>query len=76
MTIYEVLSLNKELLKTLSEFSININDYKDVQLYEDYLAMKRQGNKITYIVCTLANKYKKCERSVYRIIKHFSKHCK
>lgn len=31
MTIYEVLSLNKELLKTLSEFSININDYKDVR---------------------------------------------
>lgn len=37
--------------------------------------MKNRGEKTTYAVAFLANKYSVSERKVYDIIKRFGKHC-
>lgn len=37
--------------------------------------MKSRGEKTTYAVLYLANKYSVCERKVYDLIKRFGKRC-
>lgn len=37
--------------------------------------MKNRGEKTTYAVLHLANKYSICERKVYDVIKRFGKCC-
>ena len=43
-------------------------------LYTEYEVMKKQGEKTTYAVAFLANKYSVSERKVYDVIKRFGKH--
>ena len=47
----------------------------DIDLYSEYETMKDQGEKTTYTVAFLAQKYSVSERKVYDIIKRFGKHC-
>lgn len=50
MTVYDIVSLNRELLKRLHKNGIKVNDYKWLDLYNDYLQMKADGDKTSYIV--------------------------
>lgn len=54
MKIYEILSINRELLERLNNFGINTNDFKDVEIYSEYLKMKSLGHKVSYIVMALS----------------------
>lgn len=45
MTVYEIVSLNRELLKRLHKNGIKADDYKWLDLYNDYLQMKADGDK-------------------------------
>ena len=75
MTIYEILSFNRELLRRLCEAGIKPDDYRFAGLYEDYIRMKRDGEKTTYIVAVLADRYGVCERKVYGIIRRLQETC-
>ena len=75
MTIYELLSLNKDLLRYLSETGIRVKDYRYVYLFRDYTKMKRDGCKTTYAVAVLAEKYGICERKVYDVIRRLQETC-
>lgn len=75
MKVCEILFLNRELLKWLHDFGIESNDYKWVPLYQEYLKMKSEGDKVTYIVAVLSRKYNVCERKVYKIIQKMEKDC-
>ena len=46
-----------------------------IDLYSEFEAMKNRGEKTTYAVLYLANKYSVCERKVYDVIKRFGKRC-
>lgn len=72
MTVYEALSLGRNLLEQLQTARVRIEDVGYVQLYEDYLRLRDQGEKKTYIVACLSEQYGVCERKVYGIIKQFS----
>lgn len=76
MTIFEILNFNKELLRRLSEIGVKVNDYKYVDIYIDYHIMSKGGDKKTYIVAKLAEKYKMSERKVYSIISRLGNDCK
>lgn len=76
MTIYEILSFNKELLKRLYKAGVKFNDFQYVDLYDEYKLMKSSGYKTTYIVALLSDKYSICEIKVYSLIQHLSKDCK
>lgn len=79
MKIYELLDFNKELLKRLCFAGIKPEDYKYADLFADYERLNREGEKKTYIVATLADKYGISERKVYSVISHLSQeldHCK
>ena len=75
MTIYEILSFHRELLRRLCNVGIKPSDYRFVALYEDYMRTKREGDKTTYIVAILAERYAVCERKVYDIIRRMSAEC-
>ncbi len=76
MTIYEAVSLNGDLLKTLHGFGISIDDYKWLGLYREYLEMRAKRHKVTYIVAKLSKKHGICERKAYRLIRKMEKDCK
>lgn len=76
MTRYEILSFNKELLRRLSCIGVKTDDFRYVDLFEDYSRMRKAGNKTTYIVAVLSDKYAVSERKVYNVIRHLSEDCK
>ena len=69
MTIYEILSFNKELLQRLFNAGIRTSDCLYVDLFDDYTRMRAAGEKTTYIVAALS------ERKVYDIIRYLSSDC-
>lgn len=72
MKLYELLDFNKELLKRLCFAGIKLEDYRYTDLFAEYERMCRGGEKKTYIVATLADKYGTSERKVYSVIKHLN----
>lgn len=75
MTVFEILNFNRELITKLYMMGIKPNDYRYLDLYSEYEALKKRGEKITYIVSSLSSKYTISERKVYDLIKRFGKHC-
>lgn len=75
MTVYEILNFNKELINRLSKIGFKPDDYKYIDLYSDFESMRTNGDKVTYIVSFLADKYSVSERKIYDVIKRFGKRC-
>lgn len=76
MTVFEILNFNKELLKEMRAIGIRLEDAYYIELYKEYLVMLAGGNKVSYIVAMLADKYSVSERKVYGLIKRFGSNCK
>ena len=75
MTLFEILNFNKELIDRLISVGFKPDDCRYVALYADYMKMHGRGEKVTYIVTLLSDKYKVSERKVYNIIKKFETNC-
>lgn len=75
MKVIEILNFNRELLKKLQDAGIRLEDCRYVDLYSDYVKLLEQGQKVSYIVAVLADKYSISERKVYGLIKHFQSEC-
>ncbi len=74
MKVYEILTLYQESFDKISSLGVRIEDYKYVDLYNEYVELK--GNfKMTYIVARLSEKYHISERSVYSIVERLGKEC-
>ena len=71
MKAAELLKIGAKILETLSKCDIKISDYKYLPLYSDFEEMERAGEKTTYIVAILSERYKLGEASVWRILKRF-----
>lgn len=72
MKLYELLDFNKELLKRLWFAGIKPEDYRYADLFAEYERLNQEGEKKTYIVAMLADKYGISERKVYSVINHLS----
>ena len=75
MTLFEALKFNRESLEMLIKLGIKQDDIRYIDLYSEFEVMKNRGEKTTYAVLHLANKYSICERKVYDVIKRFGKCC-
>lgn len=75
MKIFEILNFNREPLKRLQQAGIRIEDVEYIDLYNDYLVMLGGGDKVSYIVATLADRYHVSERKVYTLIKRYGSEC-
>lgn len=75
MSIFELLFLNRDYLFHLQSLNVKIEDCNFINLFIEYLQMKRDEEKITYIVAYLADKYNISIRKVYQIIKKMQSNC-
>ena len=72
----EVLKFNRELIKRLKIAGIRLEDEEFVDLYTDYTNLLKRGEKVSYIVALLSERYAVSERKVYTLIKRFKSDCK
>lgn len=75
MKIIDILKFNRELIKRLRTAGIRLEDEQFVDLYADYTIMRQHGEKVSYIVAVLANRYDISERTVYSLVKRFGSEC-
>ena len=76
MKVIEILNFNRELLKRLQASGIRLEDARYIDLYSDYIRMLDQGEKVSYAVAVLSEKYLVSERKVYTPVKRFQSDCK
>lgn len=76
MTGYEALKLCSGQMDMLRTLGVNPNDCRYLKLYEDYNMMRQKPDKVSYIVATLAERYKVSERTVYDMVKRLRRSCK
>ena len=76
MIVIEILNFNRELLKRLQASGIRLEDARYIDLYSDYTRMLDQGEKVSYVVAVLSEKYSVSERKVYALVKRFQSDCK
>ena len=57
MTLFEILEFNREIITKLASLGVKAGDCKYIDLYAEYTAMRRRGEKVTYAVSFLAEKY-------------------
>lgn len=72
MEAIEFLKISRELLKRMSSFGLRCDDYKHVELFEEYMEMRYKGEKVDYILCVLSRKYKMSESTIKRVVKRLS----
>lgn len=75
MTIFEILQFNRELLSRLRAIGIRLDDTDYIDLFVEFNNMVDAGNKVSYAVASLADRYCISERKVYTIIRHFRNDC-
>lgn len=52
-----------------------MEDVQYIELYNDYNRLSDEGEKVSYIVAVLAERYNVCERKVYTLIKRLQSDC-
>lgn len=72
MKLIELVKISTKVLEMVSENGIKASDYKYVTMYEEYRMMRAAGEKYSYVVAFLAEKYKTSESSVKRLIRRLS----
>ncbi|MDE5688585.1 MAG: hypothetical protein K2I18_08185 [Paramuribaculum sp.] len=76
MTIYEALKLSGCMIEQLEKAGARPSDHKYVGLFEGYQRARKRGEKVSYIVAVLAERYSVSERNVYDIVKRLVRDCK
>ncbi len=76
MKVIEILNFNRELLKRFQVAGIRLEDVSYIDLYADYTRLLNQGEKVSYVVAMLSEKYSVSERKVYALVKRFQSDCK
>lgn len=68
MRAYELFSLNESLLKVMDSASLSISDVRYMPAIREYMDMTDAGEKKTYVIQFLSDKYDVADRTLYRII--------
>lgn len=76
MKVFEILNFNRELLGKLQTAGIRLEDIQYIDLYIEYKNLLEQGEKVSYIVTALSEKFPVSERKIYTLVKRFQSDCK
>lgn len=76
MKVVEYLKMGREFLKKMSNLDLRRDDYQHIELYEEYVRMRYDGDKVDYILRVLADRYRLSESTVKRIVRRFSQEVK
>lgn len=75
MKTIDLLKLFREPYYLFVANGIQLDDIRFIDMYDNYVKMHADGEKVTYIVSLLAGKYNISERSVYKILSRLEKDC-
>lgn len=76
MTVYEALKMCGGMIEKLEKSGVKPSDHKYIAMFEDYRRARKRGEKISYIVLCLAQRYGMSERNVYEVVKRLGTDCK
>ncbi len=75
MTVYEALKICGPTIERLEKAGVRPTDYKYMALFEDFRQAERSGDKISYAVACLAERYGVSERTVYDVVRRMRSDC-
>lgn len=75
MTAFELLKSCASVCAVLAANKINPADVRYLQLYADFVRMRDEGQKTSWVVFYLAQQYDCDEATVYRVVKRLSAEC-
>lgn len=75
MTVFEILKFNRELLERLGRMGVRLDDTRYIDLFSEFCDMVHSGDKVSYAVAVLADRYGVSERKVYSLLRHFRTDC-
>lgn len=73
MKAIDILTCAESVCGILGRNDIDPKDVRYIDLYRDWVRMKKEGHKYQYIVYYLSTEYDVSETSVYRIVKRLEK---
>jgi hypothetical protein len=68
MEAYKMLFLIRDLVKSMSEVGVKMDDYKYIGLCQEYNELIAKGEKREYARAVLSKKFSVSESTVFRII--------
>ncbi len=74
MTVFEFLKVNETFIKYLIEILPSVHLLEHLELYNEFQKLQKQGEKVSYIVAILADKYNVTERLIYKVVKQYKQH--
>ena len=66
----------KSMMEMMSKVGIKADDHKHVELFDEYMRMRKDGIKVSYIEAVLAEKHRVSPRTISRIVCRFKRHVK
>lgn len=72
MTQYELLKTAESLLGVLMSNDVDAKDVKYLEMYQEYMRLKKEGHKVGYVVYYLSQQYECSEATVYRVVKRMT----
>lgn len=75
MKVIDLLKTGSSFLQICIRAGIKADDVQYISLYDEYRFLTEQGEKVSYIVAVLAERYGISERKVYMLIKHMQSDC-
>ena len=76
MKAVNLLIIGREFLKLMSTFGLRCDDYMHIEMYEEYVKMRSDGEKVDYILSFLSQKYHTSESTIKRIVRRLSREAK
>jgi len=72
MTQYELLKTAESLLVVLMSNDVDAKDVKYLEMYKEYMRLKKEDHKVGYVVYYLSQQYECSEATVYRVVKRMT----
>lgn len=76
MKAHELLKVARPLIETLLNNGVSPKDVLHLDMYMDYIRLKGEGHKITYIEAYLSEQYEITDRHLKRIVSNMNKDLK
>lgn len=75
MKVIELLKIGGELLKVMSENDVMRDDWRYVQMYEEYIHMRGMGIKYSEVVRMLSEDYCVSRSTIERAVRRLDREC-
>lgn len=76
MKAVELVKINRIPMEMMSKYGIKQDDWRYLQMYEEYVIMRERREKFRYIMAHLAEVYEISESSVKRVVRRLSSEVK